>query len=271
MSKLSPEAAALLAAARKNLGASAEVAARVKSAVDARVNAAVTARVDHVPPPSGVRLRRVWSAVRRPGQVFVLALVGSVLVSKYVASSSAHAPEATPPGPESSVAIALESAPPRAEALAERASSELANAVPSVPVTALPDRPLPPAERSPRAREPRAVVPTASAPEVARSSETTRAADDLVEETRLLRAAQVDLQARRTDAAMRSLDQHAARFPAGVLREERLTLRVLVLCETREVEAARRARAELDRSFPSTSHASRLANSCAAAGPEGAP
>lgn len=267
MSKLSPEAAALLAAARKDLSASAEVAARVKAAVDARVGTAVTAGVDNRPPASGVRLRTVWSAIRRPGQVIALALVGSVLVAKYVSSSSV-APEAAVPG-EPSVAIALPSAPPPAEMLVDPASSELANAVPSVPVTALPDRPLPRAERSPRAGEPRAVVPTASAPEVARPSETARSTDDLVEETRLLRAAQVDLQARRTGAAMRSLDEHAARFPAGVLREERLTLRVLVLCETGEIEAARRARVELDRSFPATSHASRLANSCAAARPEG--
>lgn len=267
MSKLSPEAAALLAAARKDLSASAEVAARVKAAVDARVGTAGAGGVDNRPPASGVRLR-TWSAIRRPGQVIALALVGSVLVAKYVSSSNV-APEAAVPE-EPSVAIALPSAPPPAEPLVEPASSELANAVPSVPVTALPDRPLPRAERSPRAGEPRAVVPAASAPRGARSSETTRSTDDLVEETRLLRAAQVDLQARRTGAAMRSLDEHAARFPAGVLREERLTLRVLVLCETGEIEAARRARAELDRDFPATSHASRLANSCAAAGPEGA-
>jgi hypothetical protein len=269
VSKLSPEAAALLAAARKDLGASAEVAARVKAAVDARVSSAVAGRFDNAPPPSGVRLRTAWSAIGRPGQLFVLALVGSVLVSKYVASSSDTAPGAPAPGLQPSLEVA-QSDPPREESLDQRASSELARAVPSVPVTTLPDRPLPRAERAPRAREPRAIVPRASAPEVVRSSETTRAADDLVEESRLLRAAQVDLQARRTDAAMRSLDEHAARFPAGVLREERLTLRVLVLCETGEVEAARRARAELDRSFPATSHASRLANSCAAAGPEGA-
>jgi hypothetical protein len=192
-----------------------------------------------------------------------------VLVAKYVASSSDTAPGAPARGLQPSLEVAP-SDPPRAQALDQRASSEVANTFPSVPVAALPDRPLSRAERAPRAREPRAIVPAASAPELVRPSATTRAADDLVEETRLLRAAQVDLQARRTEAAMRSLDEHAARFPAGVLREERLTLRVLVLCETGEIEAARRARAELDRSFPATSHASRLANSCAAPGPEGA-
>ncbi len=258
MSKLSPEAAALLAAARKDLDASAEVVARVRGGVAARVAAE--------PPPSGVRLRAVLSAVRRPGQLLVFALVGSVLVSKFLMSS--RAPEPASPPLESSAEIAP-SVPPRADALDDSAPSGLSQPIPSIPVAALPDRPLPRAERPPRAHEPRPVAPAASAPEVVRSNETTKAADDLVEETRLLRAAQVDLQARRTGAAMRSLDEHALRFPAGALREERLTLRVLALCESGEIEAARRARAELDRSFPATSHASRLANSCAADGPEG--
>jgi hypothetical protein len=267
VSKLSPEAAAVLAAARKDLGASAEVVARVRSAV--------AAHVDAEPAPSAVKRRTISSAVARPTSIVVLAVVGSALVTGYVASSRTEAPHANAGPAEPPAANARPSDPPHDD----RTPSELVDPIPTLPLTSLPDRPLPPAERSVRTHEPRvapAAPRTAIAPEMdratARATTTTRATttDDLMEESQLLRSAQVDLQAHRAGAAMTSLDEHAARFPAGVLREERLTLRVLVLCETGEIDAARRARVELDRSFPATSHASRLANSCAARVPEGA-
>ena len=258
MSKLSPEAAAILAAARKDLEASPEVVARVRSAVGARADAE--------PPPSTVSPRTLWSAAARPGQIAVLALLGSALiVAGYVASSRTVAPNAVATASEPSAESPRPSDPPRED----RTPSELADPVPTLPLAALPDRPLPPA-RPVRTREPHAAPRGASEPGMNTAKAHATTTDDLVEESRLLRSAQVDLQAHRADAAMRSLDEHAARFPAGVLREERLTLRVLVLCETGEIADARRARIDLDRSFPATSHASRLANSCAAATPDGA-
>jgi len=261
VSKLSPEAAAVLAAARKDLGASAEVVARVKSAVAARVNAE--------PPPSGVKPRTGWSTVGRFGHIAAFGLLGGAFVAGYVASSRTVTPNAITVPSESSAEDARPSEPPHADSPDDGTPSELANPIPTLPLASLPDRPLPRAERAPRVREPHVRRPPIE-PATAEVKPNATTGDDLVEESRLLRAAQLDLQAHRAAAAQRSIEEHAQRFPMGVLREERLTLRVLALCEAGAVDAARRARAELDRSFPATSHASRLATSCAAADPEGA-
>ncbi|AKV00187.1 hypothetical protein AKJ09_06850 [Labilithrix luteola] len=258
MSKLSPEAAAILAAARKDLDASAEVVARVRSAVAARVEAE--------PPASAVRSRTIWSNVARPGPIVALALLGAVLATKVVASSSKTTPKAI----EAPSDMLAENARPSDPPSDDHPPSEPADPIPTFAVTSLPDRPLPTPERRGRPSEPHIAPPAATAPEIDKAKAPATTTDDLLEESRLLRSAQVDLQAHRAGAALHSLEEHAARFPGGVLREERLTLRVLVLCESGDVDAARRARRELDRSFPATSHASRLANSCAASDPEGA-
>jgi hypothetical protein len=88
--------------------------------------------------------------------------------------------------------------------------------------------------------------------------------DTLAEELALLRAAQNALRSGAPDEALAALSKHATRFPTGVLREERMTLQVLALCDRGDVAAARAAKADLEKVAPGSSHLQRLTTSCAA-------
>lgn len=277
MSKLSPEAEAILASARKDLRASEETVARVK--------AAVQARIEGTPPGSDVTLHGVSPMTLLRGAMLVVAvagLIGGTLVSWEVPGSSSDVRAAAPAvlgGSRSSTASDLgascESRPSeRPDSTRGESALEAKNvgAVPSLPVAALPDRSVvrPRGERGVAGsseRQRRVAAQLASATATSPATENLTATDALLEETRLLRAAQLGLEARLPEAARQALDEHAARFPLGALREERLTLRVLLLCQTGDVAEARRARAELDRAFPTAFHASRLSTSCASEDP----
>ena len=131
--------------------------------------------------------------------------------------------------------------------------------LPSVAIEALPDVPptvraaANPSRDGKKAGDRR---PGGDAPEIA-------ARDLLGEEIALIRAAQGELRAGTPERALASLSVHASRFPGGVLRDERMTLQVLALCDRGDVDAARAVKAELERSSPSSSHLQRLASSCA--------
>jgi hypothetical protein len=130
-----------------------------------------------------------------------------------------------------------------------------ASAVPSVAIDTLPDAPAhagaPKKSREAR-RPPERAAPEESAPR-----------DVLGEEIALIRAAQGHLRAGAPDRALGSLSTHASRFPRGVLRDERMALQVLALCERGDADAARAVKSELEQSSPSSSHLQRLASSCA--------
>jgi hypothetical protein len=89
-------------------------------------------------------------------------------------------------------------------------------------------------------------------------------ASSLSEESRLLQRAERALAAENPEIALASVGEHAAHFPAGTLREERLAVEVLALCELGRVEEARsRARAFV-RAAPRSVLVPRLERSCAA-------
>jgi hypothetical protein len=88
------------------------------------------------------------------------------------------------------------------------------------------------------------------------------AAPDLAAETALLREAQSALGRGDPLAALGALDAHAARFPAGVLTEERLGARALALCNLgRRAEGAQAASALLERS-PTSPLRARIVEAC---------
>jgi hypothetical protein len=62
------------------------------------------------------------------------------------------------------------------------------------------------------------------------------------------------------------LDDYAAKFPQGVLREEQLATRVLALCALGRDAAAKKVREELERMAPHSPQLGRLRISCAADG-----
>jgi hypothetical protein len=74
--------------------------------------------------------------------------------------------------------------------------------------------------------------------------------DSIAEEVRLVRAAR---EARSPEAMLLPLDEHARRFPHGVLSAERMVLKIEALCGLRKESDAGREATRLRRSFPSRS------------------
>jgi hypothetical protein len=107
-----------------------------------------------------------------------------------------------------------------------------------------PPPPRPAVIEAPAVRVPAAVAPTVFAPvdvtvlatppvvapTVARAPVVRRDEDTLAEELRLVNAARSSLAAGQPQAALRTLDAHARRFPRGQLAEERDATRALARC-----------------------------------------
>ncbi|MBX3231977.1 MAG: hypothetical protein KIT84_12425 [Labilithrix sp.] len=78
---------------------------------------------------------------------------------------------------------------------------------------------------------------------VGASSGASASGSGLEEEVRLIREAQAALQRGDAAGARRSLDEHARRFPSGMLALERRGLRAIALCQEGAPDAEREARA----------------------------
>lgn len=149
-----------------------------------------------------------------------------------------HASRARQPGARSEAASTLARTPDpaaddaRGEAEAADAEDPIA---PAATPSATPPGPAP--------------VPTASAE---------RDAARLAEETALLREAREALAAGDREGALRSLDLHEQRFPAGALLEERMLYRAIAGCRGGEPEPAE----AFVRRFPRSPHAPRVRREC---------
>lgn len=84
----------------------------------------------------------------------------------------------------------------------------------------------------------------------------------LERELALLRAARDALARADADAALTALAEHAAEFPAGHLREERLVLRVEALCAAGSRADARREATSFAQAHPNSPHARKLQRVC---------
>jgi hypothetical protein len=189
------------------------------------------------PPASSLgRARRALGGPWAIGTGLVVA--GLCAVGLYVRSVDAPAPRA----PES---IAPASSPPETAAEGPKPAEGPSE---TVSVDALPN-----ADRGAARSRPAAQPAGEPAP-----------SDTLAEELALLRSAQASLRAGAADQALATLSTHASRFPGGALREERMTLQVLALCDRGDVADAKALRNELARIAPSSSHVQRLSTSCAA-------
>jgi hypothetical protein len=142
---------------------------------------------------------------------------------------------------------------------------------------ALPAAPAPHVEREaeamPHAEPPPATTPPALGVSEARSEQkpavpapTSAAAPSLAEEVRLLESAQRELAAGRASSALGLLDEHARRFHAGSLAEERAAARVLALCQLGRNAEAKQAASAFVVAFPRSPLLPRLSSSCALAG-----
>lgn len=124
---------------------------------------------------------------------------------------------------------------------------------PAVSASALPTGARPIADPPPRA--------------VRRGPPPSPSATALDEEVALLRSAQQALKRGDAATALAELDALGARHPDGVLREERLTARVLALCAAGRVDEARDAGRLFLAEMPTSVQADRVRASCALAAP----
>lgn len=117
------------------------------------------------------------------------------------------------------------------------------------------------------ARVPRrgpAAAPAARPPVPAASSR----ADRLAEEIALLRQAQAALRSGNPSRSLSLLDQHARRFPHGVLSQESTVTRVQALCALGRTGEARALYARLAGASPDSPHLAALRHACPALGSE---
>lgn len=89
---------------------------------------------------------------------------------------------------------------------------------------------------------------------------------DIDAELRMIAEADALLRAERFEAALRTLGQHARRFPQGALREERAALRVLSLCGKQPGPEALRERERFLRKAPQSVLTARVSAACAEPG-----
>lgn len=126
--------------------------------------------------------------------------------------------------------------------------------------TAAPSEPAPAARPSPHVGPRRVAVAPPSPPPRAAEPSTPNA---VAEETRMLREANVALQAGDASRALGLLDTHGRSFPNGVLSEERSAQRVFVLCKLGRVAEARAEAARFAKASPDSPLAPRVRASCA--------
>lgn len=137
--------------------------------------------------------------------------------------------------------------------------------------------PTPPASASPPAasasaphpaREvrPRADAPT-TAPDVtgahAEEPAPSNGTATLDAELALVRRARAALNDGRPKEALAALDEHASRFPNGVLAEDRAAQRVLALCALARTDAAREEAQRFFLDYPRSPHVAAIRSSCA--------
>ena len=244
MNDLSREAQDLLRTARSFDDPSAADAERVHASVLAKVGIAVgagaavtTATTSIAASPAAL----LGATVVKLGTVIVVA--GGLATAGYVAWRA--------PSPKSMSAVTE----------APRAAPQTPAPEQPAPVVA-PNHPEPTAMQAPApAKAPRARPPAAPASDRAsRAPRTTT--PDLEGEARLLEQADADLRRGDANAALARLAEHAARYPAGALREEREGVRVVALCRAgREAEGKAAAERFLAHS-PRSALATRIRAAC---------
>ncbi|MBN9162302.1 MAG: hypothetical protein BGO98_38020 [Myxococcales bacterium 68-20] len=280
MSDPRPASKIVIERARPSFGPSGAARERMRAELHRRILAQSTSSLEAPPPlESGTRLAMKGSA----GKVLAIALLvlaaGAWTVSRDLdpvdASTNAHVDEARS-APAECMAPACTAPLPPPLPIADGVVS--AHDLPDVPGRR--DR-LPPLDargaEAPPARFARVKKPLPSLATEARASENMATADvapvqatplesdALSDELRLVRDAQAAFAKGDLARAHRSLDAHNARFPHGMLREDRLVLRVLLLCAEGDTQRALRAAEELVSTHPRSSHFYPLRTSCASA------
>lgn len=250
MESLSTEAQARLAAFRRAESPDRDIAARCLAALEQRL-----VEPDHIADAAPSR-RRVLAPV-----VAGLALAAGLLLALTWAATGGIMP------PQAGSAAAYHNhdeparhlALPRAPEPSPRAHTKVVPAAPSQP------EPEEPAEGPPALElvGPEEPVPSDTSKPTPRRP--ARAEDAIAAEVDLLRRAKLA----GPGARLVLLEEHARRFPAGILAAERELLVIETRCALNEVERARHLAERFMRRFPGSPLAERVATICG--GPESAP
>lgn len=246
MSELGREAKALVEAASGGDEPSDENRARVRAAIGAKLVAAAAAGAILA---SAKGSAAAGSAV--PVGLKALTLVSLALVTAAGVGTAMYV-RSTP---------AIEAAPPAAVRTTTSDPASPAAPAPALMDSELPEAVLPPAERA--ATEKRRPMPPPSAMP-ARAPVRVRAATASVEaEMGFIGEAREALRSGEGARALLLLDEHARRYPAGALGEERDAMRVASLCALGRVAEARAAAGQFLRTFSESPQAARVRASCA--------
>jgi hypothetical protein len=246
MSELGPEARALLDAARQAYEPTLADRARVRAALDTRMATLSAGGAAPSAAPKTWTVGQVAVGALGAGALALLAfgLVTKPWLSRGAISAGPAPVQIAPQVPAEPPALA----PPEFAA----APALRVDEVPTVSVESLPGA-LPP-KPALRALPPKPAPPSVSP-----------ADGSLEAEVALVREAQAALAVGDAAKALSALDEHARRFPAGVMTEERQATRVLALCAAGLTADARAAgKAFLD-AHPSSPAAQRVRSSCGGA------
>jgi hypothetical protein len=191
----------------------------------------------------------IWGAAQLAAALLLIIINRPAALTRAPAhdQQSVHEIPTPPPRP-----ITHDARPP-GETI-ESVQPPAADTTPSVDTP--PPTPAPP-------RRPRAPAPAldTTPPE---STEHSPPAGDLEQELALLHAARAALARGDHDVATTALGEHATRFPGGLLREERLLLRVESLCAAGARDQARREADEFAATHPRSPHVKKIQRICPA-------
>lgn len=196
-------------------------------------------------------------------KLLVVALGLSAMggIGYVVGTSGPPSPEAAP---SPATAPPVRPTPP-ASPPTSAASEAVVEVSPRVEVTpVVSERPAPSAARSRvRRAEPVLTEPVPTEPVPAARVE----GSDLAEESALIRRARVALQRDEVGRSLRILGDHAARFPNGVLAEERDVQRVRAWCMSGDTARAVQLAARFVRAHPGSMHVDAMRTPCGASDP----
>lgn len=148
------------------------------------------------------------------------------------------------------------------EAPSKPIASASASASPSASASAIPEPTLPPPTVTAHVAATATAIPEPK-PTAKPAAIIATIPDTIAEEASLLRAAHASLASNDGTGAMRSLDEHARRFPHGALAEERDAARVMALCAQGRASEARASASAFVSANPRSPFAAQVRRSCA--------
>lgn len=265
MDELPTQASGVLDAAREEMSPSDAQKARVRMAVFAATAGAV-AGTSATAYAAGTARFASWVATGTKWLAAVGVVVAAGTTAVQVARPAPTVHRAQPRAASSVTATPTASRPAAASASAPSALPVATDAPTSMPLMAAQDATpqglrVRHAKRNDAKVEPEgAGSTTAPEPDHALAARATASEDEIV----LMKRAAGALRAGQGGEALSLLSEHAARFPQGMLAQERDGLRVLALCASGDAEHARREAERFLQRAPQSPLAARIRKGCQA-------